>query len=147
MKPFLLFVCQKCGTPYYCKASQKSKTCFNCQHRIQIKDAKILAFASSLVEARNLLEAYKIPSSDRTELLELIAETRTEKPVKNKDIFEDFVYERVLTRDQAIIDEDLFFSLLIEKGLLQNWISRELNTWIQRGLVIRPKKGILKFIT
>ena len=140
-------LCQKCGTPYYCKTGQKTKVCNKCGHRIRIKAARILSSADTSVEARYLLEAFKVPESQREEIINLISSAQDRKPLKNEEILDHFIYGYVLKQDQARIPESLFFQLLNEKGLPSEWIKRELERLIQQGLVIRPQKGILKFIS
>ncbi|MHA1143462.1 MAG: DUF1922 domain-containing protein [Candidatus Helarchaeota archaeon] len=147
MKPFLIFMCQKCGTPYYCKRTQKTKTCFKCGHRIQIRSARILTYADSVVEARYLVEAYKVPESRRDEIIQLIAESKSKKPANNKTIFENFIREQVSRREKNIIPETLFYQILNEKGITDDWIKQELDRLARMGLMIRPEKGKLQFIT
>ncbi len=140
-------MCQKCGTPYYCKRTQKTKTCFKCGHRIQIRSARILTYADSVVEARYLVEAYKVPESRRDEIIQLIAESKSKKPANNKTIFENFIREQVSRREKNIIPETLFYQILNEKGITDDWIKQELDRLARMGLMIRPEKGKLQFIT
>lgn len=146
MKQYLIFLCQKCGSHYYCKAGQKTKICTKCGHRIQLKSARILAHADSPLEARFLVEAYKVPESKRQEFIDIMGNRQAQKPLKNKEILEHFITEHVHKKNEGSIAEDQFFRLLNEKGLPNEWIERELEILIRQGLVIRPRKGMLKFI-